>query len=59
MDWTIHDFVWAMARLGGHQNRKSDHPPGWQILWRGWNDLQAMLLGADVVKQKMKRCGKT
>jgi len=32
MDWTIHDFVWAMARLGSHQNRRSDHPPGWQIL---------------------------
>lgn len=57
LDWTIHDFVWAMARLGGHQNRKNDHPPGWQILWRGWNDLQAMLCGADVVKQKYKRCG--
>lgn len=57
MDWTIHQFVWAMARLGGHQNRKNDHPPGWQILWRGWNDLQAMLCGADVVKQKYKRCG--
>lgn len=57
MDWTIHDFVMAMARLGGHQNRKGDHPPGWQILWRGWTDLQAMLIGADVVKKKMKRCG--
>lgn len=57
MDWTIHDFVLALARLGGHQNRKNDHPPGWQILWRGWADLQAMLVGADVVKQKSKRCG--
>lgn len=57
MDWTIHDFVWALARLGGHQNRKNDHPPGWQILWRGWNDLQAMLIGAEVTKQKLKRCG--
>jgi hypothetical protein len=57
IDWTIHEFVLAMARLGGHQNRRSDHPPGWQILWRGWNDLQAMLLGADVVKQNQKRCG--
>ena len=57
LDWTIHDFVWAMARLGGHQNRKNDHPPGWQILWRGWSELQAMLCGAEVVKQKLKRCG--
>lgn len=57
VDWTVHDFIWALARLGGHQNRKSDHPPGWQILWRGWNDLQAMLIGADVVKNKLKKCG--
>ncbi|MGI9456576.1 MAG: IS4 family transposase, partial [Aeoliella sp.] len=28
-DWTIHDFYYALARLGGHQNRKHDHPPGW------------------------------
>lgn len=26
-DWTIHDFCQALARLGGHQNRKHDHPP--------------------------------
>lgn len=57
MNWTIHEFIWAMARLGGHQNRKNDHPPGWQILWRGWSELQAMLCGADVVKQKYNRCG--
>jgi len=56
MDWTIHEFVWAMARLGGHQNRKSDHPPGWQILWRGWTDLQAMMCGADAAKQ-LRKCG--
>jgi len=56
MDWTIHDFVWALARLGGHQNRKSDHPPGWQILWRGWTDLQAILCGVDIAEQ-IKKCG--
>jgi len=27
-DWTIHDFFFALARLGGHQNRKHDHRPG-------------------------------
>ena len=45
-DWTVHDFYYALARLGGHQNRKHDHPPGWLILWRGWTKLQAMLEGA-------------
>ena len=26
-DWTIHDFCQALARLGGHQNRKHAPPP--------------------------------
>jgi len=55
-NWTIHEFFYALARLGGHQNRKGDHPPGWQTIWKGWNDLQAMVAGADVMK-KLKRCG--
>jgi Transposase DNA-binding len=45
-DWTVHDFYFALARLGGHQNRRHDHPPGWLVLWRGWTKLQAMLEGA-------------
>jgi hypothetical protein len=53
-DWSIHDFFFALARLGGHQNRKSDHRPGWQVLWEGWKELQAMLCGADVMKQIKK-----
>lgn len=56
-DLTIHEFFLALARLGGHQNRKSDHSPGWLVLWRGWTKLQAMLDGYDVAQQK--RCGKT
>jgi hypothetical protein len=35
---------------GGHQNRKNDHPPGWQTIWRAWHELQAMLCGADAMK---------
>ena len=27
-DLTVHEFCFALARLGGHQNRKHDHPPG-------------------------------
>jgi hypothetical protein len=55
-DWSIHDFFYALARLGGHQNRKSDHAPGWQTIWRGWNDLQAMVCGVDAMKT-VKKCG--
>jgi hypothetical protein len=57
-NWSIHDFYYALARLGGHQNRKSDHPPGWQVLWEGWRELQAMVCGYDVSKQ-LRGCGKT
>lgn len=55
-DWTVHDFFYALARLGGHQNRKNDKRPGWLILWRGWNTLQAMIEGARASKL-LKRSG--
>ncbi len=47
---SIHDFFYALARLGGHQNRKRDHRPGWLILWRGWMALQHMVDGAEALK---------
>ena len=55
-DWTIHDFFLALARLGGHQNRKHDHPPGWLVLWRGWIDLQLLVVGRRLDK-KYKKLG--
>ena len=56
-DLTVHEFFYALARLGGHQNRKSDGQPGWLVLWRGWTKLQAMLDGYDVARRT--RCGKS
>lgn len=56
-DWTVHEFYYALARLGGHQNRKHDHPPGWQVIWEGWKELLPMVLGYDVAKSKYKKCG--
>jgi len=56
-DWSVHDFFYALARLGGHQNRKSDHRPGWLVLWRGWTKLQAMVDGYTAAMQR--KCGKT
>jgi hypothetical protein len=52
---TVSEFFFALARLGGHQNRKCDKRPGWLILWRGWTTLQAMLDGAEAIQRK--RCG--
>lgn len=54
--WSVVDFVLALGRLGGHQNRKGDGLPGWLTLWRGWQELQAMLTGARLAR-KQKRCG--
>jgi hypothetical protein len=49
MDWSVHEFFYALARLGGHQNRRHDRPPGWIVLWRGWTKLQSMVAGATAV----------
>lgn len=49
MTLTVHEFCYVLARLGGHQNRRHDHPPGWIVLWRGWTKLQSMVDGANAV----------
>lgn len=54
-DLTVHEFCYALARLGGHQNRKGDHRPGWLVLWRGWTKLQAMAEHAYSLDEE--RCG--
>lgn len=54
-DLSVHEFCYALARLGGHQNRKSDHRPGWLVLWRGWTKLQAMAEHASALANE--RCG--
>lgn len=51
-DWTVREFYLALGRLGGHQNRKGDGPPGWLVLWRGWDAFHSMLAGAAA----MARC---
>jgi Transposase DNA-binding/Transposase DDE domain len=53
-NWTVKAFVWALGRLGGHMNRPSDGPPGWQTLWRGLRKLRAMI---DYDKKAIPTCG--
>jgi hypothetical protein len=57
LDWTVQEFYYALARLGGHQNRKGDKPPGWIVLWRGWMCLQHMNTGAGL--QALHQRGQT
>lgn len=55
-NWTVHEFFFALARLGGHQNRRNDKRPGWLVLWRGWTDLQLLAVGWRL-KLKRKKVG--
>lgn len=57
MDLSVRDFCNALARLGGHQNRRSQGAPGWLTLWRGWTKLQLLLEGARTMRSS--RSGKT
>jgi hypothetical protein len=43
---TLALFWRTVARLGGYQDRRSDGPPGWRTLWRGWRHLSDLAEGA-------------
>lgn len=49
-DLSVREFLSGVARLGGHLGRRGDGPPGWLTLWRGWNDLQLMIQGAQALR---------
>jgi hypothetical protein len=40
---SVREYILALGRLGGHLNRKCDGLPGWQTLWRGAMQLNAMV----------------
>lgn len=56
---SVQEFYYALARLGGHQNRKRDGPPGWITLWRGWSALHHMLTAAELLETNSQKCGET
>jgi len=49
---TVTQFWQAVARLGGHQGRKSDGPPGWRTLWKGYCYLCDITEGARLAWEK-------
>jgi hypothetical protein len=42
---SLKNAVWIVASMGGYLRRKSDPPPGHQVLWRGYAKLQTMCIG--------------
>jgi hypothetical protein len=42
---TANELWRTIASFGGYLNRKSDGPPGWQTLWKGWLYVQTVLQG--------------
>jgi hypothetical protein len=55
LNLSAREFLFELARLGGHQGRTRDRPPGWLVLWRGWMELQRLVEG--VVIGRLKRSG--
>jgi hypothetical protein len=57
---TVSDFYLNLARLGGYLARKSDPPPGWKILWRGWLDLlplaEGFSLAMEMINESKNTC---
>jgi len=43
---TLAVFWRQVAKLGGHLGRKSDGPPGWRTVWKGWRYLCDLTEGA-------------
>jgi hypothetical protein len=54
-EMSIYEFYLAVARLGGHMNRKADGFPGWLTLWRGWQKLETMVAGAEIERRRSKQ----
>jgi len=50
---TVADVLLALGRLGGHMNRRRDGMPGWITLWRGMNELRALVRGSKLKRARM------
>lgn len=52
---TVYEFYLAVARLGGHMNRKRDGFPGWLTLWRGWQKLEIMVEAVRTERRRQRK----
>ena len=55
-DLTVYEFYRELAKLGGFLGRKGDGEPGWITIWRGWEKLNTLVRGAELVAE-LKKCG--
>ena len=53
-EMSVYEFYLAVARLGGHMNRKADGFPGWLTLWRGWQKLESMVAAVEIDRRRGK-----
>ena len=51
---SVKQFVDAVAGLGGYLGRRGDGPPGWESLWRGYQRLKDMMLGAKLMNREIE-----
>ncbi|MGH7702258.1 MAG: IS4 family transposase [Gemmatimonadales bacterium] len=57
-DLTCAQFWQLVARLGGHQGRARDRPPGWRTIWHGWLYIQTLREGLHLAPLLTNpRCG--
>ena len=54
---TVSQFYRRVAMRGGWLGRKSDGPPGWKTLWRGWSELWWLVQGYELALASHKRSG--
>jgi hypothetical protein len=54
-EMSVYEFYMAVARLGGHMNRKADGFPGWLTLWRGWQKLEHMVAGDKIDRRRQSK----
>jgi hypothetical protein len=50
---TLGELVLRLAQLGGYEQVKG-RPPGWQVVWRGWQRLMAFCELVDFVKSSIR-----
>ena len=53
---TVGAAVFIVAKIGGYLARKSDPPPGNQILWRGYSTFQFMCAGFELLMGVLDEC---
>lgn len=58
-DLTPRQFWLTLAKRGGFIGRKSDGPPGWQTIWRGWSEIMTLVQGFELHRttHSDKTCG--